>query len=127
MDTTQLLALAAALGWASGLRLYAVVFLTGLAGQLGWVELPPGLQLLQRPLLLGASGLMLAVEFFADKIPGLDSLWDAVQTFIRIPAGALLAAASHGRHRSASCLRMAPFSVLGWCGVLGESGPWPRL
>ena len=96
MDTTQLLALAAALGWASGLRLYAVVFLTGLAGQLGWVELPPGLQLLQRPLLLGASGLMLAVEFFADKIPGLDSLWDAVQTFIRIPAGALLAAAVFG-------------------------------
>ena len=96
MDTTQLLALAAALGWASGLRLYAVVFLTGLAGQLGWVELPQGLQLLQRPLLLGASGLMLAVEFFADKIPGLDSLWDAVQTFIRIPAGALLAAGVFG-------------------------------
>ena len=96
LDTTQLFAIAAALGWASGLRLYAVVFLTGLAGQLGWVELPPGLQLLQRPLLLGASGLMLALEFFADKIPGLDSLWDAVQTFIRIPAGALLAAGVFG-------------------------------
>ena len=96
LDTTQLLALAAALGWASGLRLYAVVFLTGLAGQLGWVELPPGLQVLQRPLLLGASGLMLAVEFVADKIPAVDSLWDAVQTFIRIPAGALLAAAVFG-------------------------------
>ena len=96
LDTTQLFAIAAALGWASGLRLYAVVFLTGLAGQLGWVELPQGLQLLQRPLLLGASGLMLALEFFADKIPGLDSLWDAVQTFIRIPAGALLAAGVFG-------------------------------
>ena len=96
LDTTQLFALAAALGWASGLRLYAVVFLTGLAGALGWVELPQGLRLLQQPLLLGASGLMLAVEFFADKIPGLDSLWDALQTFIRVPAGALLAAGVFG-------------------------------
>ena len=96
LDTTQLLALAAALGWASGLRLYAVVFLTGLAGYLGWVELPPGLQLLQRPLLLSASGLMLVVEFLADKIPGIDSLWDGLQTFIRIPAGALLAAGVFG-------------------------------
>ncbi len=96
LDTTQLFALAAALGWASGLRLYAVVFLTGLAGTLGWVDLPQGLRVLQQPLLLGASGLMLCVEFFADKIPGLDSLWDTVQTFIRIPAGALLAAGVFG-------------------------------
>jgi hypothetical protein len=96
LDTTQLFALAAALGWASGLRLYAVVFLTGLAGAMGWVELPQGLRLLQQPLLLGASGLMLAVEFFADKIPALDSLWDLVHTFIRIPAGAALAAGVFG-------------------------------
>jgi hypothetical protein len=96
LDTTQLLAIAAAMGWASGLRLYAVVFLTGLAGFLGWVLLPPGLQVLQHPLLLGAAGLMLAVEFFADKIPGLDSLWDAVHTFIRIPAGMALAAGVFG-------------------------------
>jgi Domain of unknown function (DUF4126) len=96
LDTTQLFAIAAAMGWASGLRLYAVVFLTGLAGFLGWVPLPPGLQVLQHPLLLGAAGLMLAVEFFADKIPGLDSLWDAVHTFIRIPAGMALAAGVFG-------------------------------
>ena len=96
LDTTQLFALAAALGWASGLRLYAVVFLTGLAGMLGWVELPQGLRVLQQPLLLGASGLMLCVEFFADKVPGLDSLWDTVHTVIRIPAGALLAAGVFG-------------------------------
>lgn len=96
LDTTQLFALAAALGWASGLRLYAVVFLTGLAGMLGWVELPQGLRVLQQPLLLGASGLMLCVEFFADKIPGLDSLWDMLQTFVRVPAGALLAAGVFG-------------------------------
>jgi hypothetical protein len=96
LDTTQLFAIAAALGWASGLRLYAVVFLTGLAGLLGWVTLPEGLRVLQQPLLLGASGLMLCVEFFADKVPGLDSIWDMVQTVIRIPAGALLAAGVFG-------------------------------
>lgn len=96
LDTTQLIALAAALGWASGLRLYAVVFLTGLAGWLGWVTLPAGLQVLQHPALLIASGLMLGVEFFADKLPWVDSLWDAVHTFIRIPAGAALAAGVFG-------------------------------
>ena len=96
LDTTQLVAVAAALGWASGLRLYAVLFLTGLAGFLGWVPLPPGLQLLQSPWMLGASGVMLFIEFFADKIPGLDTLWDGVHTILRIPAGAALAAAVFG-------------------------------
>lgn len=96
LDTTHLLALAAALGWASGLRLYAVVFLTGLAGWLGWVPLPTGLKILQHPLVLGASGLMLAIEFLADKIPAVDSIWDAVHTVIRIPAGAALAAGVFG-------------------------------
>jgi hypothetical protein len=96
LDTTHLIALAAALGWASGLRLYAVVFITGAVGWLGWVALPSGLQLLQHPLVLGASGVMLAVEFFADKVPGLDTLWDAVHTFIRIPAGMALAGAVFG-------------------------------
>ena len=95
-DTTHLLAVAAALGWASGLRLYAVLFLTGLAGFLGWVALPPGLHLLQHPVMLVASGLLLFVEFFADKIPGVDTLWDAVHTLIRIPAGAALAASVLG-------------------------------
>ena len=94
--TGHLLAIAAALGWASGLRLYLVVFLTGLAGSLGWVPLPAGLQLLQNPLVLGASGLMLALEFFADKIPGLDSVWDALHALVRIPAGAALAASVFG-------------------------------
>jgi hypothetical protein len=96
MTLPQLAALAAALGWASGLRLYAVVFLTGAAGALGWVTLPGALQLLEHPLVLGASGLMVAVEFFADKIPGLDTVWDAIHTFIRIPAGAALAAGVFG-------------------------------
>ena len=96
MDTPQLLAIAAALGWASGLRLYAVLFLTGMAGWLGWVQLPSGLALLQSPIMLGASGFMLFIEFFADKIPGVDSLWDLVHTLVRIPAGAALAAGVFG-------------------------------
>ncbi len=96
LDLSHLVALAAALGWASGMRLYAVVFFTGAADYMGWVPLPAGLQLLQHPLVLGASFLMLVTEFVADKVPGVDSVWDAVHTFIRIPAGAALAAATIG-------------------------------
>ena len=91
-DLPQLAAIAAAMGWASGMRLYAVVFLTGAAGYLGWIPLPSGLHLLQHPVVLGASFLMFAIEFIADKVPGVDTLWDAVHTFIRVPAGAALAA-----------------------------------
>jgi hypothetical protein len=107
LDTPQLLAIAAALGWASGLRLYAVVFLTGMAGFLGWVDLPSGLKILQSPVMLGASGLMLFIEFFADKIPGLDSLWDMVHTVVRIPAGAALAAAVFGADQSSWAMAAA--------------------
>lgn len=92
LDTAQLVAIAGALGWASGVRLYLVVLLTGLAGYMGWVNLPQGLHMLANPVVLGASGFMVFVEFFADKIPGLDSLWDVVHSVIRIPAGAALAA-----------------------------------
>ncbi len=107
LDTTHLLAIAAALGWASGLRLYAVVFLTGMAGFLGWVDLPTGLKLLQSPVMLAASGLMLFVEFFADKIPGVDTLWDAVHTVVRIPAGAALAASVFGADQSSWAMAAA--------------------
>lgn len=96
MDAPHLLALAAALGWASGFRLYAAIFLTGLAGWMGWVDLPQGLHILQHPAVLVASGFMVFVEFFADKIPFVDSVWDAVHTLVRIPAGAALAAAALG-------------------------------
>ncbi len=96
MDTAALAALAAALGWAAGIRLYLVVFLTGLAGFLGFIPLPEGLKILQNPALLTASGFMLFVEFFADKIPGLDSIWDVVHTVIRVPAGAALAGGVFG-------------------------------
>jgi hypothetical protein len=90
-DTTHLFAIAAALGWASGLRLYAVVFCTGLAGYMGWIPLPKGLSMLESPVVMWAAGGMLAVEFLADKVPWIDSLWDTVHTFIRVPAGAALA------------------------------------
>lgn len=96
LDLPQLLALAAVLGWASGIRLYAVLFIVGMAGWLGWLALPQGLHLLEHPAMLAASGFMLFVEFFADKIPGLDSVWDAVHSVIRIPAGAALAAGVFG-------------------------------
>jgi hypothetical protein len=96
VDTPQLLALAAALGWLSGIRVYAVVFLTGAAGFLGWVNLPPGLELLQHPGVLGVSGFLCFIEFFADKLPLVDSLWDAVHTVVRIPAGAALAVGALG-------------------------------
>ena len=96
MDMPSLLASAAALGWASGFRLYAVVFLVGAAGAAGWISLPPGLMVLQHPALLLASGFMLFMEFFADKIPGVDSVWDMLNSVIRIPAGAALAAGALG-------------------------------
>ena len=109
LDTSHLLALAAALGWASGFRLYAAVFITGAAGALGWLPLPPGLQVLQHPAVLGASGLMLVMEFLADKIPLVDSLWDTVHTVIRIPAGAALAAGALGADGAAAGLVAALF------------------
>src|SRR6201996_2830282 len=95
-DTTRLIALAAALGWASGLRLWAVLLLTGGAGALGWTTLPPGLHVLENPFVLAAAGTMAVVEFLVDKIPALDSLWDALQTLVRIPGGAALAAGVFG-------------------------------
>ena len=96
LDTPQLLSLAAALGFVSGIRLYAVLLIVGLTGYFHWAPLPPGLEILSHPVVLGASALMVMVEFLADKIPALDSLWDGIHTFIRIPAGAALAAAAVG-------------------------------
>jgi hypothetical protein len=88
----QSIALASLLAWASGIRLYLVIFAVGLAGYLGYVELPGGLKVLQHPWVIATAGFMLVMEFVVDKVPALDSAWDAVHTFIRIPAGALLAA-----------------------------------
>ncbi|MBK7356623.1 DUF4126 domain-containing protein [Propionivibrio sp.] len=98
MDTIQSVALAAGLAWGSGLRLYAVLFAAGLLGRLGYLELPQTLQVLEHPWVIGASGAMLLVEFLADKIPVVDPFWDAVHSFIRIPAGAILAALALGNY-----------------------------
>ena len=95
------LALAALLAWASGLRLYLVVFGMGLAGHFGYVQLPEGLEILKHPWVIGAAGFLLLMEFLADKVPAVDSAWDALHTFIRIPAGALLAAGATGADMTA--------------------------
>jgi hypothetical protein len=92
LDAVQLIALAAALGWASGLRLYLTVLLVGLAGHFEAIALPPGLQVLASPWVMGCAGVLAGVEFLADKIPLVDSAWDGLHTLIRIPAGAALVA-----------------------------------
>lgn len=95
-EITATIALALGAGWASGLNLYAAVLVLGLLGATGNLALPEHLEILSNPLVIGAAGLMYAVEFFADKIPGADTGWDAVHTFVRIPAGAALAAGAVG-------------------------------
>jgi hypothetical protein len=91
MDLLQSTALATGLAWASGIRLYAAVFLVGLLGRFEVVTLPSGLSLLQDDWVLWVSGILMAGEFLADKMPAFDSVWDALHTFVRIPAGMLLA------------------------------------
>lgn len=90
------LALTLGASWASGINLYAVLLVLGLGGATGHVELPVGLEILNNPLVIAAAGLMYCVEFFADKIPGVDTAWDSIHTFVRIPAGAMLAAGAVG-------------------------------
>jgi len=92
----QTIALTMGVAWASGINLYAAVFMLGYMGMSGHMELPPDLQVLADPLVLAAAGFMYCAEFFADKTPGVDTGWDAVHTFIRIPAGAILAAGAVG-------------------------------
>lgn len=91
MNTVQIIALTMGVAWASGINLYAAIFMLGYLGSTGHVVLPPDLEVLTDPLVIFAAGMMYCVEFFADKTPGVDSLWDSVHTFIRIPAGAVLA------------------------------------
>lgn len=94
MDALSTIALIAGLGWASGVRLYAVLFFLGVLHHVEVYTLPASLQVLAHPAVMAVSGVLFFLEFFADKIPGVDTLWDAVHTFIRIPAGAILAAAA---------------------------------
>jgi hypothetical protein len=92
LQLLQSVVLAALLAWASGMRLYLVIFAVGLAGRLGYIDLPSGLHVLEHTFVIGAAALMLAMEFLVDKVPGLDTVWDFLHTFVRIPAGAFLAA-----------------------------------
>jgi hypothetical protein len=92
METIEIIALMLGGAWASGINLYAAILVLGLLGNGGYVDLPPGLELLGDPVVLLAAGGMYLVEFFTDKVPGIDTGWDALHTFVRIPAGALMAA-----------------------------------
>ena len=94
MSEAHLYALGLALACLSGVRAYLTVLGVGLAGLMGWVELPAALQVTMSPWVLGTASALTIVEFFADKIPGVDSGWDLLQTLMRVPVGAFLAAAT---------------------------------
>lgn len=107
MELEQLsntIALTMGVGWASGINLYAAILVLGILGIYGNIVLPPDLQVLTNPIVIGAAGIMYMTEFVADKIPGVDTGWDSIHTFIRIPAGALLAAGAVGEMNTAIIL-----------------------
>lgn len=121
LNMPSLMALAAGLGWASGFRLYALIFTLGALDRFAGVTLPGDLNVLSNYWVLGISGVLLLTEFLADKIPWLDSVWDSIHTFIRIPAGAALAAGVMGDQGAAVQLATA---LLG--GTLA-AGRWRRV
>ena len=94
MSEAHLFAIGVLLAWLAGIRVYLTVFGVGLAGLLGWLDLPEALQATQSPWVLGTAGSLAVAEFFADKIPGVDSIWDLLHTVLRVPVGAFLAAAA---------------------------------
>ncbi len=96
MDLAQVIALSMGVAWASGINMYAAIAMLGILGATGHMVLPPGLEPLADPLVIIAASFMYCVEFFADKVPGVDTGWDAIHTFLRIPAGAVLAAMALG-------------------------------
>ncbi len=106
-DIIHSISLAMGASWASGINLYATIFILGFSALNGAFVLPPELHVLSNPLVIGAAGFMYCVEFFADKIPGVDTGWDAIHTFVRIPAGALLAAGAMGDMGSAAQISAA--------------------
>jgi hypothetical protein len=105
--------------WAAGINLYAAISTLGILGATGNMTLPPDLQVLSDPLVIASACLMYAVEFFADKTPGVDTGWDTIHTFIRIPAGALLAAGAVGEVNPAVSLAAA---LLGGTLAAGSHG-----
>ncbi len=96
MDTVSIIALSMGAAWASGINLYATIFMLGYLGTTGNIDLPPDLIVVTDPLVMTSAGLMYCVEFFADKTPGVDTAWDSLHTFIRIPLGAVLAMGAVG-------------------------------
>lgn len=111
MDTVQYIALSMGIAWASGINLYAAVFMLGYLGSTGNVDLPPDMIVVTDPMVMTAAGLMYCVEFFADKTPGVDTAWDTLHTFIRIPLGAVLAMSAVGEMSPA--VELAAFLVGG--------------
>jgi hypothetical protein len=107
MDITQTIALTLGAAWASGINLYAAMLMLGYLGTTGNLDLPPDLQILTHPLVMLSAGVMYGIEFFADKVPGIDTGWDGLSTFIRIPAGAVLAAGAVGEVGTATQLAAA--------------------
>ena len=95
-EVISIIALAMGAAWASGINLYATLLVLGIGASTGNITPPPDLQILANPMVIGAAGLMYMVEFVADKTPGVDTVWDSLHTFIRIPAGTLLAAGAVG-------------------------------
>ncbi len=98
MDPISNIALASGLSWASGFRLYATIFMVGVLAKFTIIPLPDSLDILSNPIIIGIAGILMVIEFLADKFPYIDSIWDSIQTFIRIPAGALLAMGAINRN-----------------------------
>ncbi len=96
MGTIEALSLAMGTAWTSGINLYATVAALGIAGRSEMIQLPPELDVLTHPVVIAVACIMYVIEFFADKVPWVDSGWDVIHTFIRVPAGAILAAKSLG-------------------------------
>lgn len=94
MSDAHLFAIGVVLAWLAGVRVYLTVFGVGIAGFFGWLDLPQALEVTASPWVIGVSGVLAVAEFFADKIPGVDSGWDLAHTLLRVPAGAFLAAAT---------------------------------
>lgn len=106
-DIIKTISLTMGSAWASGINLYATIFVLGFMGVTDSIVLPPGLEVLMNPLVMGAAALMYFVEFFADKVPGVDTGWDTLHTFIRIPAGVMIAAGAVGEVHTAVAVAAA--------------------
>jgi hypothetical protein len=142
MDIAQTIALTMGVAWASGINLYAAILMLGIMGATGNLALPADLEILSDPMVIGAAAFMYFVEFFTDKVPGVDTGWDSISTFIRIPAGAVLAAAiaggtlTAGTHATKAGTRVmintSPEPVSNWFASVGEDvavilGLWTAL